>query len=203
MNKNFPKLLYQLAIAGAIFLISGSASADSGGRIEISANDLNAACQAGGGHISVPVSLEINGGTANLTDECDITLAAGATVEILNATIDATHGDFDVCAFPQCGNNVKVEITNSTIIACPFCGVLICAPGSLSKIEVTDSTLSSNPGGGGTGCGGIPGVPGTRIVSEGKVEVSGTTFLIDTDPLIHGNVRCEASGNSPSTAVCN
>ena len=65
------------------------------------------------------------------------------------------------------------------------------APGSHSKIKITGSTLSSS---------GFLG--GTSIVSEGKAEVSGTTFLVDTTPEIHGNVECKASGNTPSTAVC-
>ena len=170
-------------------------------KIKMSANDLNAACAAGGGHIAVGRSLEIKGGIANLTGECDITPGPGAKVKIINATIDATTGDFDICFFPACGSNPTIVIKGSTIKACPNCGLQIYAPGSAAKLTVKKSTLRSNPAGGGGTIGGHPAV-GTNIITEGKAKVTKTTFLLDTSPVIHGGNSCVAKHNTPSTATC-
>jgi hypothetical protein len=188
-----------LLLASLVFVVLPSAAGGSGETIKMSANDLNAACAAGGGHVAVTGSLQISGGTANLTGECDITPGPGAQVKISNAVIDATFGDFDVCFFPACGDGATVDIRGTTIRACAFCGLQIYAPGG--SIKITDSTLSSNPAVCGGTVGGFPAC-GTNIISEGKVAVTQTTFLIDTNPFIHGGAACTAKDNTPSTATC-
>ena len=147
----------------------------------MSAGELNAACAAGGGHIAVSRSLEIKGGTAILTGECDITPGARATVKIVNARIDATSGDFDVCFSPACGSDAKVTITNSTIIACPACGLQIYAPETGAKLTIKKSTprptrraaaarSAASPRGGRTS------------FRRGRSKVTKTTFVGDTEP---------------------
>lgn len=190
-----------LLLAALVLVVLAATAAGSGETIKMSANDLQAACLAGGGHIAVTGSLQISGGTAILTSECDITPGPGAQVKISNATITAVPGggDFDVCFFPACGEGATVDIRGSTITACPSCGLQIYAPGG--HIKVTDSTLRSNPAGCGGTVGGFPAC-GTDIISEGKVEVTNTTFQIDTNPFIHGGTSCKAKDNTPSTATC-
>jgi hypothetical protein len=191
-----------IVVLAASVLAALPASASSGpGTTKMSASELNAACAAGGGHIAVTKKLEIKGGVAYLTGECDITPGPGAHVKIDHAIIDAAAGDFDVCFSPACGANAKVEIKDSTIIACNACGLQIYVPGSGATLTVKKSVLRSNPTGGGGTIGGFPAV-GTNVISEGKVKVEKTVFLLDTSPRIHGGVSCKAQGNTPSTAVC-
>jgi hypothetical protein len=162
----------------------------------ISANDLGALCAAGGGHVTVDRSLTIMGGVALLTAECDITLSAGARVKIMNAYIEAQspNGDFDICFFPACGDNVRIMIMNSTLVSCGSCGMQIRAPGSRSSITVTNTAFSSDP---------ADALGGTNITSDGHVNVMSSHFLRDTTPGIHGGKGCVARRNTPNTAVCN
>ena len=190
-----------LVLVVVVLVVLPAAAAGSEANVKMSASELNAACAAGGGHIAVSRSLLIKGGTATLTGECDITPGKGAKVTILAARIDATHGDFDICFTPACGNDAKVMIIRSTITACAACGLQIYAPGAGAKIKIMKSMLTSNPTRGGGTIGGFP-ARGTDVISEGKVKVMKTTFLVDPSPVIHGGRRCFAKKNTPSTATC-
>lgn len=159
----------------------------------ISADALPGLCAAGGGHVAVPSNsaLKIQGGTALISGECDITPGNNASVYIENAVIDASGptNDFDICFFPPCGTNVTVRIESSTINegSPPFStgSMTLSAPGSSGLMKVENSTITA---------------PGTTFVtSDGTTVVENTTF-VESATVIHGGVTCHSENNTPAVS---
>lgn len=180
------------ALAVAAGLPAHAAASDT-----ISADALPGLC-APTGQVVVPSNSRLNivGGTALISSECEIVPGDNASVFIVNAVIDATGGDIDICfvTLTPCGTNVTVHIDSSTIhegtgFGFKFSRMILRALGSSGQMDVENSLLTvlASPLGTGT----------ISVTSDGTTIVDNTTF-IDSTTVIHGGVACHSDNNTPA-----